>query len=121
MEGNQFPLKLWKYSLSHYITVHGMVPYVESGLSPYEQIYENIPNAGSLKSFGCQVYIIPPGRIRERMDNNVKRGIFTGYIATSSQMYYWYMYTKLVKTYKHGRFDEVMNDLEIPTPNTRKL
>ena len=60
MEGNQFPLKLWKYSLSHYITVHGMVPHVESGLSPYEQIYENIPNAGSLKSFGCQVYIRPP-------------------------------------------------------------
>ena len=98
-----------------------MVPHGESELSPDEKKSGNRPNVGDIKSFGCQVYIIPPGRIRERMDNNVKRGIFTGYIATSSQMYYWYMYTKLVKTYKHGRFDEVMNDLEIPTPNTRKL
>ena len=30
MEGNQVTLKLWTYSLSHYIKVHGMVPHGKS-------------------------------------------------------------------------------------------
>ena len=31
------------------------------------------------------------------------------------------MDTKLVKTSKYKRFDEVINDLKIPTPNARQL
>ena len=39
------------------------------------------------------------------MDNKIKHLIFLGYTATSSQIYYWYMGTKLVNTSKHVRFD----------------
>ena len=55
------------------------------------------------------------------MDNNVNRGIFLGYTATSSWIYYWNMDTKMVNTSKNVRSDELMNDLEIPTPNYRQL
>ena len=51
------------------------------------------------------------------MENHDKKGNFLGYTAASSHMYYWDMDTKLVKTSKNVRFDEVMNDLKIQTPN----
>ena len=44
-----------------------------------------------------------------------------GYTSTSFQIYYWYMYNNMVKTYKKVQFDEVINDLEIPNPNFRQL
>ena len=55
------------------------------------------------------------------MYNHVKKGIFIGYTVTSYQIYYWYMYTKLVNISKHVHFDEVMNYLEVPTPNYRHM
>ena len=54
------------------------------------------------------------------MYNNIKR-FFIGYTATSSQIYYWDMDTKLVKTSNRVRFDEGMNDLEMQTPNYKQL
>ena len=55
------------------------------------------------------------------MYNNVKKGLFIGYTDTSSQIYYWGMDTKLVNNFKHVRFDEGINNLEIPTPNFIQL
>ena len=55
------------------------------------------------------------------MENNVQKAIFFGYKATSSQINYWDMDIKLVNNYKHVRFDELINDLEIPNTNSRKL
>ena len=34
IEGNNVPLKLWTYALSHYLKVHGMVPHGKTELSP---------------------------------------------------------------------------------------
>ena len=53
------------------------------------------------------------------MENHVKKRVFIGYTATPSQIYYWDMDTKMVNTSKNLQFDEVMNYLEIPTPNAR--
>ena len=69
----------------------------------------NRPNVGTLKSFGCRVYIRYPGINRHKMYNHVKKVNFIGYTATSSQIYYLDMDTKLVKTYNRVRFDEEMN------------
>ena len=101
MQGHQVTLKLCPYAFSHYIKVNGMVPHGESELSPDEQFSGNMPNVGDLKIFGCRFYIIPPGIRRHKMKNNSKKGIFLVYKATSSQIYYWGMYTKLVNTSKH--------------------
>ena len=48
-----------------------MVPHGESELSPDEKISVNRPGVGALKTFGCQVYIRPPGRMRKKGKGNV--------------------------------------------------
>ena len=57
MEGHKAPIKIFPYSTSRYIKVHGMVPHGESELLPNDFIYGNRPNVGDIKSFGSWVYI----------------------------------------------------------------
>ena len=52
------------------------------------------------------------------MDNHVKKGVFLGYTATSSQIQYWVMDTNLVNNSNYVRFDEVMNYINIPNTNS---
>ena len=44
-----------------------------------------------------------------------------GYMATMKNIYYLDMESNHMKTALHARFDEGMNDLDDPTPNSRQL
>ena len=84
-------------------------------------MYVNRTNDGPLKIFGFQVYIRPLGRNRHKMENHVKERFLLVYTATSSQIYYWDMDTKPVKTSKNVHFDEGINYIEIPTPSAIQM
>jgi hypothetical protein len=90
-------------------------------MSPFEKVTGKRPDLRNLKTFGCRVWVCPPGRRSDRRSNHTIKGIFLGYTATMKQIIYLDEVTKNIKTSIHGTFDEGMNDLTIPTPNARAL
>jgi len=66
----------------------------------------------ALRTFGCRVWVCPPGRRYAKLIPNSHKGIFLGFIPNTDKNIIWYdTETHVVKIAKHVRFDEGMNDL----------
>ena len=88
-----------------------MVPHGESELSPDDFFPGNRHNMRDPNKFGQRV-LYNTSRYKEaQYGKSRQKMIFIEYKATSSQIYYWYMDSNLLKTYKHVRFYEVINDI----------
>jgi hypothetical protein len=75
----------------------------------------------NLRTFGCYVYVRPPGRRPSKLELHVNHGRFLGYTATWTQIHYLDLRTNSIKTSVHVRYDEGMSELKVPTPNYRQL
>jgi len=78
----------------------------------------------SLHTFGCRVWVRPPGRRSAKLIRNSRKGIFLGFIPNTDKNIIWYdTETHVVKIAKHVRFDEGMNDLppDLAPPNVVHL
>ena len=120
LHGANLDAKFWPYAFNHCLFIHSLVPHGDRGV-PHERAGGSRVNVSRLRTFGCRVYVRPPGKRRHRLDNHVNTGIFLGYTATMNNVYYWDLKTKRIKTAVHVKFDEGMNDLETPTPHSRLL
>ena len=124
LHGVNFPYKKWPWAFNHILRVHSYIPHGDQDISPHEAMGNSRPNISKLRTFGCRVYVKNPGRRQHKLDwENVSRGIFLGYTGTLSQIYYYDLRTKRVKTTTHCKFDEAMSDLddEKMTPNAKQL
>ena len=95
-----------------------MIPHGSSMLTQFEQVTAKRPNLSSLKTFGCRCYVRLPGRRPAKLDTHSQKGIFLGYTATMKNIYYLDLESNSIKTALNARFDEGMNDLDDPTPNS---
>ena len=119
--GANLELKYWPYAFYHYIRLYNMIPHGSSTLTPFEQITAKRPDLSSLKTFGCCCYVRLPGRRPAKLDIHTRKGIFLGYAATMKNIYNLDLESNHIKTALHARFDEGMNDLDNPTPNSQQL
>ncbi len=110
----------WPYAFHHALFVHGLLPQGDKGV-PHTRATGERPDLSKLRTFGCRVYVRPPGKRRSKLDNHVNKGIFLGHTSTMTQAIYWDLDTKKVKTATHVKYDEGMNDLDHPTPNSHQL
>ena len=85
-------------------------------MSPFEKITGRFPNLQIIKTFGCRVWVLPPGRRSDRCSDHTIKGIVLGYTGNIKQIIYLDEATKRINTSIHGTFNEDMNDLTIPTP-----
>ena len=78
----------------------------------------------NIRTFGCQVWVRPPGQRSAKLKPNSRKGIFLGYVPHTTHNILWYdVETSRIKIATHARFDEGMNDLPVTDmpPNVSHL
>jgi Reverse transcriptase (RNA-dependent DNA polymerase)/GAG-pre-integrase domain len=111
----------WPYAFQHFLRLSNMMPHAGHKTTPYEILYSRPPDLSRLRTFGCRVYVRPPGDRPAKLAPHVDRGIFLGYQQTFQNIIYYDLATKQIKINTHARFDEGMNDLATLPPNAEYL
>ncbi len=122
--GANLPVRFWPYAFHHYIRIKNSMPSRDQEESPLKMAFGKTDDFTHFRTFGCRVYVRPPGQRPGKFRTNPRKGIFLGFLPHTTQNILWYdEETHRVKIAKHVRFDEGMNDLphaEIP-PNVIHL
>jgi hypothetical protein len=124
LAGADLPPSLWPYAFHHALRLYNMLPHSRDDAvdpiqsrSPTEIISGQVPNFAFVRTFGCRVYVRPPGgRVRKSVSNTIK-GRFLGYTSTLKNIVYLDESNGEIKEAFHAVFDEAFNDLEAPPPN----
>lgn len=125
LNGSNLDPRFWTYAFYFYLRIKNALPGKDDSLSYYERLHGGAqPDLASLRTFGCRVWVRPPGKRSSRLKNHAKRGIFLGFLPNTTKNILWFdPETNRVKIAFHVRFDEGMNDLplaDVP-PNVRHL
>ena len=116
--------KYWPYAFLHFIRIYNITPHGVNVDSPFFICTQIKPKVEMLRIFGCRVYVQParPDRPDKAVDDSIT-GIFLGYPATTTQIYYLDVETKNIRTAQHVSFDKTMRDLPVEErpPNARLL
>jgi Reverse transcriptase (RNA-dependent DNA polymerase)/GAG-pre-integrase domain len=118
---------LWPYAFHHFVRLHNFQPHRREDSSdaevrtPYEILTGNVPDLSKVRTFGCRVYVRPPGGRKRKTADNTRKGQFLGYKATTKNIIYIDDRTREIKEAFHVRFDEAFNDLAAPPPNAVAL
>ena len=125
LTGANLDPRFWPYAFFYFLRIKNALPGKDDSASYFERLHDGLqPDLGGLRTFGCRVWVRPPGKRHSRLKNHAKRGIFLGFLPNTTKNILWYdPETNRVKIAFHVRFDEGMNDLalaDVP-PNVRHL
>ena len=124
LHGAGLGIKFWPFAFHHYLRLYNALPHAGQTASPLELTTGKQDDLTHFRTFGCRVWVRPPGRRRAKLRPNSRKGIFLGYIPNTTANIVWFdEETQRIKIAKHARFDEGLNDLpiaEIP-PNVQHL
>ena len=110
--GADLPIKFWPYAFHHWLRIDNSLPSKDQELSPHAIATGKRDDFSAFRTFGCRVWVRPPGRRQAKFRPNSRKGIFLGFLPNTDKNIVWYdPETDRVKTAKHARFDEGMNDL----------
>ena len=110
--GASLPIKFWPYAFHHWLRIDNNIPSKDQEQSPNAIASGKTDDFSAFRTFGCRVWVRPPGRRQAKLVPNSKKGIFLGFLPNTDKNIVWYdPETDHVKTAKHARFDEGMNDL----------
>jgi Reverse transcriptase (RNA-dependent DNA polymerase) len=121
LEGSSLPAKFWPYAFYHFLRLSNCTVHDGKDRTPIELCTGKPPDLRTLRTFGCRVYVRPPGKRPSKLDHHVRKGIFLGYAKTWKNIMYYDSATHQVKITTHARFDEGMNDLPTLPPNALYL
>jgi Reverse transcriptase (RNA-dependent DNA polymerase)/GAG-pre-integrase domain len=113
--------KFWPYAFQHFLCVYNMTPHAGRAITPHQLRYDQVPDLSRLRTFGCRVYVRPPGLRSAKLAPHVDRGIFLGYQQTLKNIVYYNLATQTIKVNTHAQFDEGMNDVPTLPPNAEYL
>jgi hypothetical protein len=125
LTGANLDPKFWPCAFYHFLRIKNALPGRDDTPSYFERLHAGLQaNLTNVRTFGCGVWVRPPGKRASRLKNHAKCGIFLGFAPNTTKNILWYdPETQRVKIAFHARFDEGMNDLslaDIP-PNVRHL
>ena len=108
--GAGLPAKFWLYAFYHVFRICNAilgVGQVASSLFLAARKKENFKN---LRVFGCCVIVPPLGSKKARFAQQAKKGIFLGYVANTSRVFYWFdIKSQRVKAGTHMQFNKGFN------------
>ena len=117
-------IKFWPYAFYHAMQMSNAFPKPTQQRSPIALATGKPEDFSNIRTFGCRVWVRPPGRRPAKLIPNSRKGVFLGYVPNTTQNILWYdVETSRIKIATHARFDEGMNDLpvtELP-PNVAHL
>jgi hypothetical protein len=122
--GASMDIKFWPYAFHHWLRIDNSLPSRDQLHSPYRIATGTIDDFSAFRTFGCRVWVRPPGRRKAKFLPNSRKGVFLGFLPNTTKNIVWYdPETNRVKTAKHARFDEGMNDLptDLIPPNVVHL
>ena len=100
--------------LYHVLRIHNVIPGAGQVASPLFLSTGRKDNFKNLRVFGCRVIVPPLGSKKARFTKQAKKGIFLGYIANTSRVFYWYdIKSQRVKVGTNMLFDKGFNDLPL--------
>ena len=124
LHGADLDPRFWPYAFHHYLRITNALPSRDQDKSPLTIATGKVDDFSQFRTFGCRVWVRPPGRRPAKFRNNSRKGIFLGFLPNTTKNIIWFdPETSRVKLAKHARFDEGMNDLpfdRIP-PNVQHL
>jgi Reverse transcriptase (RNA-dependent DNA polymerase) len=117
--------RYWPYAFRHYLRLHNSLPHRRTGKdgvsslarSPYEALTGQKPDVSTLRTFGCRVWVRPPGGRDRKVIVNARVGRFLGYARSNSICIYVDEVTHEIKETSNLRFDELFTDVASPPPN----
>jgi Reverse transcriptase (RNA-dependent DNA polymerase) len=119
--GADLPPKFWPYAFRHFLRLYNMTPHAGRAITPFQICFDQVPDLSRLRTFGCRVYVRPPGTRSAKLAPHVDRGIFLGYEQTLKNIVYFDLASSTVKVNTHTQFDEGMNDVPTLPPNAEYL
>jgi Reverse transcriptase (RNA-dependent DNA polymerase) len=119
--GADLPPKFWPYAFRHFLRLYNMTPHAGRAITPFQICFDQVPDLSRLRTFGCRVYVRPPGTRSAKLAPHVDRGIFLGYEQTLKNIVYFDLASNTVKVNTHAQFDEGMNDVPTLPPNAEYL
>jgi hypothetical protein len=125
LNGANLDARFWPYAYHYYLRIKNALPGKDGSLSSFSRLHnEQKADLTGLRTFGCRVWVRPPGQRKGRLHNHAKRGIFLGFLPNTTKNILWFdPETNRMKIAFHVRFDEGMNDLDVKDvpPNVRHL
>ena len=122
--GASLDIKFWPYAFHHVIRLRNAIPGQGQVMSPFQLVYKRKENLKNLRTFGCRVYVRPPGIQPRRFKDKVRTGVFLGYLPhTIRNIIYYDLESERVKIATHCVFDEGFNDVPMESlpPNVKHL
>ena len=112
--GAGLPVRFWSFASFHVLRIRNAIPGAGQTASPLFLSTGKKDNFKNLRVFGCRVIVPPLGSKKARFAKQAKKGIFLGYIANTSRVFYWFdIKSQRVKVGTHMQFDEGFNDLPL--------
>ena len=116
--------KFWPYAFFHCVRLRNAIPGQGQHTSPLELATKRKEDLRNLRTWGCRVWVRPPGKQARRFKDKARKGIFLGYVPHSLRNILWFdVETERVKIATHCLFDEGFNDLPVKDlpPNVQHL
>ena len=110
--GANLPVKFWPCAFHFWLRIDNSMASRDQLVSPNYITAGKKDDLSALRTFGCRVWVRPPGRRSAKLIPNSRKGIFLGFMPNTDKNIIWYdTETHVVKIAKHVPFDEGMNDL----------
>ena len=122
--GANLDTHFWPYAFHHWLRIDNSLPSRDQLQAPLKLATGRTDDFTAFRTFGCRVWVRPPGRRPAKLVPNSRKGIFLGFLPNTTKNIIWFdPETQRVKIAKHARFDEGMNDLPMDsaTPNVDHL
>lgn len=110
LTGANLEVKFWPYAFHHWLCLDNSFPSRDQTQAPLKIAQDVVDDLSGLRTFGCRVWVRPPGKRNAKFVPNSRRGIFLGFIPNTTKYILWYD-PETSRVAKHARFDEGMNDL----------
>ena len=100
--GANLDIKFWPYAFHHYLRIKNAIPSRDQDQAPVTIATGKVEDFSGFRTFGCRVWVRPPGRRRKLIPNS-RKGIFLGFLPRTTKNIIWYdVDTHRVKIAEHA-------------------
>ena len=108
--GANLDIKFWPSTFYHALCMSNALPERNLTQSPIQLATGKPKNFANIQTFGCRVWVRPPGSRSAKLKPNLQKGIFLGYVPRTTRNILWYdLETFKIKIATHACFDKGMN------------
>ena len=97
----------WSFALIHATYLLNRWPHSALKMSPYQAIFNKIPDLSHLKTFGAKVEIYKQDKEGAKLDDKSSPGIFLHYAGSPTNIFAQDSVTKSIKSTRHFSWDEL--------------